>query len=106
MGTPDETSAEQVRARAFQVLERAKADPEYLQRLKDDPETALQAEGFSTSQAGQLIGELGLAEVQGYLGDYAAEMCQYTCDYSCSGGTCMVTYCANMPATGGPMETR
>jgi len=104
MGTPDEKSAEQIRARAFQVLDRAKADPEYLQRLKDDPETALQAEGFSTSEAGQLIGELGLAEVQGYLS--GAEICQFTCDYSCNGGTCMVTFCANTPFTGGAMETR
>lgn len=106
MGRPDETSAEQMRARAFKVLEQAKADPAYLQRLKDDPETALQAEGFSTPEAGQLIGELGLAEVEGYLDGGIAGICQYTCDYSCNTGTCWVTNCANTPYTGGQMETR
>jgi len=105
MGTPDEKQIEQIRARAARVLEQAKADPAYLQRLKDDPETTLQGEGFSTSETGQLIGELGLGEVQGYL--YVGnEICSYTCNYSCDGGTCMVTMCANIPATGGSMETR
>jgi hypothetical protein len=96
MATPDEKQVEQIRARALEVLEQAKGDPAYLQRLKDDPETTLTEAGFSSSEAGRLIGELGLGEVAGYM----AEQYMYPdCEFTCNTGTCVVTWCNFVPVT-------
>jgi hypothetical protein len=83
---------------AYRILERAKSDPNYLEQLKGDPEATLTQEGLSGPVVSQLIGEFGLVEVEGY--------CDFTCEYSCNYGTCQITACAYVPATGGPMETR
>jgi len=99
MGTPDEKQIEEIRARAARVLEQAKADPEYLQRLKDDPETALTEAGFSASETGQLIGELGLGEVAGYMA--AEQFINPDCMGTCNTGTCVVTWCNYVPVTNG-----
>jgi hypothetical protein len=96
MGTPDEKQVEELRARATRVLEQAKADPAYLQRLKDDPESALTEAGFSSAEAGQLIGELGLGEVAGYMADQQLDP---YCEFTCNTGTCMVTWCNYVPVT-------
>jgi hypothetical protein len=96
MGTPDEKQVEQIRARALQVLEQAKGDPAYLQRLKDDPESALTEAGFSSSETGQLINELGLGEVAGYVADMQIDP---GCEFTCNTGTCMVTWCNYVPVT-------
>lgn len=86
---------------ALNILEHARTDPTYLNNLKNDPETTLSAEGLTSEERRQLIGEFNLDEVQGYLNG-----CQFTCDFSCDTITCQITSCANIPHTGGPMETR
>lgn len=94
MSTSGDNTPEKMRARAFQLLEHAKSDPAYLQRLQDDPEAVLETEGFSSSEAGQLIGELGLAEVAGYLAAPTQD-----CQFTCNTGTCWVTQCTYIPVT-------
>jgi hypothetical protein len=99
MGTPDEKQVEEIRARALHVLEQAKADPAYLQRLKEDPETALTEAGFSSSETGQLIGELGLGEVAGYVAGAGVDYINPNCEFTCNTGTCVVTWCNFIPVT-------
>jgi hypothetical protein len=98
-----EREAGELRKIALGILEHAKNDPEYLDRLKNDPEATLAAEGLTSPETRQLIGEFNLAEVQGY--DQGV-VCEWTCNYSCNTGTCQVTLCAYVPVTGGVNETR
>lgn len=92
-------SAGELRQLALNILEQAKADPGYLDALKSDPEETLAAQGLTTGETRQLIGEFNLNEVEGYNG------CQFTCEYSCNYGTCQITWCAHIPETGGAVET-
>ena len=96
-----EREAGELRKIALGILEHAKNDPEYLDRLKHDPEVTLAAEGLTSPETRQLIGEFNLAEVEGH--NFG---CEYTCNVSCNTGTCQVTWCAYVPVTGGSQETR
>ena len=77
------TEIEQIRAQVTQVLERAGADPAYLERLQADPEATLIDAGVPADATADLIAELGDDDVAGYM------RCDiYTCFFSISACGC------------------
>ena len=82
-----QSSANDVRAAAQSVLDRAKVEPDFLAALTANPVDALQSAGFALEDAREFSQELGVSEVAGYM------RCTYTCDrYSC-----WATWCGNVP---------
>ena len=74
---------DQIRAQVTQVLERAGADPEYLERLQTEPEATLIEAGVPADATADLIAELGDDDVAGYM-----RCDRYTCFFSISACGC------------------
>jgi hypothetical protein len=80
----EDLSLEEVRGRADVVLDRARSDADFRQRLRSDPRRTL-------SDAG--IPEGALADLGMELHVIPFDRCNYTCDrYSC-----IVTWCGYIP---------
>jgi hypothetical protein len=77
------TEIDLIRAQVQQVLERASADPDYLERLQTEPETTLVEAGVPAEATADLIAELGEDDVAGYI-----RCDRYTCFFSISACGC------------------
>jgi len=83
-----EIDVEAVRSTARGIVDRAKAEPEFLQQLKDDPERVLVESGLHQRAIADFMSEQGLEpEVRGYWGDHD--------DHGCNDFTCWLTRCAS-----------
>ncbi len=71
MGTQEET--ERIRETARAIIERAKTDPAYLDKLRDRPEETIRAAGVPEWAVAQLAQEITPAEVQGYAAEEASQ---------------------------------
>lgn len=82
---PQELDLDEVRAHAQSLVERIKMDDALRERLIDDPEATLKAEGFDERVIGDLSRELaGGPEVEGHLGGRCIPL-------SCLIPSCIVT---------------
>lgn len=79
-------NADQVRAAAQSVLDRAKAEPDFLAALTANPVDTLQSTGLDLDDAREFSQEIG-SEVAGYM------RCTFTCDRI----TCWITKCGYVP---------
>ena len=73
----EELNMDDVRAHAQAIVERAKSDLEFRERLQSDPEGTLKEAGFDDGAIGDLTAEF--AEVEGHA------RCTYTCLISICG---------------------
>jgi len=81
-----EIDVEAVRSTARSIVDRAKADPDFLQQLKDDPEGVLLEAGLHERALADFMAEQGLEpQVQGYRG--------FDDDHGCNDFTCWITWC-------------
>lgn len=78
--TTDEV--QQQREKAEAIVQRAESDDDFRQKLVDDPEGTLRAEGLSDKAIPDFIREQELADVSGYLMD---------CGFSCNISSCTNT---------------
>jgi hypothetical protein len=78
--TTDEV--QQQREKAEAIVQRAGSDDEFRQRLVDDPDGTLRAEGLSDKAIPDFIREQELADVSGYRLD---------CGFSCNISSCTNT---------------
>ncbi len=77
-------SLNRIRTQIQEIAERVKSEPEYMQRIKDDPLSTLSAAGLPKEMIQQLIdGKAEEAEVSGY---------RYVDDV-CNDGTCWSSNC-------------
>jgi hypothetical protein len=73
---------EEIRRKSDSILSRAQSDESFRQKLKDDPEGILRAEGLPDEAIGDFIREAELGEVAGYL---RVADCGVTCTISSCG---------------------
>jgi hypothetical protein len=73
---------DEVRKKSEAIVGRAQSDKSFAQKLKDDPEGILRAEGLPDEAIGDFIREAELGEVAGYAMD---------CTFTCTITTCGVT---------------
>jgi len=85
-----QSSFNEIRVAAQSVLDRAKAEPDFLATLTANPVETLQSAGFALEDAREFSQELGTAEVEGYA------RCVMTCDR----WTCIISLCNYVPITG------
>ena len=84
-----------LRRKALEIEFRAKADPEYLQQLKDDPVATLRAAGFEDELAREFGAELSDTSptqerrISQWSGDAQMRPPEHICD----GITCWITSC-------------
>src|SRR5437868_3259320 len=98
--TQQELSADQLRAKARDVITALKTSPELVERFQQDPIAAVTSLGFPEYAAEEFVQEVGRslhAEVQAYIGCQSTTICHFTCY-----GTAMPT--AIDPIDGGEGE--
>lgn len=78
--TTDEVQAQREKAEA--IVQRAESDDDFRQKLVDDPEGTLRAEGLSDKTIPDFIREQEIGDVSGYLLD---------CGWSCNISSCTNT---------------
>jgi len=80
-----EIDVEAVRSTARSIVDRAKADPDFLQQLKDNPEGVLVESGLHERAIADFMSEQGLEpQVRGY---------DPRGDHGCNDLTCWITWC-------------
>ncbi|MGA7731971.1 MAG: hypothetical protein WCD37_11965 [Chloroflexia bacterium] len=80
-------SVDEIRAVAAQIVERANRDPQFMEQLRNDPETVLLDAGLHESAVGDFMRSAGLMpEVQGYILEDLDVPCQYSCLPNTHGG--------------------
>lgn len=80
----DQTTLDELRDKAQAIAERVKADPAFVQRIKDDPMGTLSGAGIPEGVINQLVqGKTEEVEVAGY---------RYVDDV-CNDGTCWSSNC-------------
>jgi hypothetical protein len=82
-----EDQVQEIRKKSQAIVSRAESDESFRQKLVDDPEATLRAEGLDGEGITDFVRETGLADVAGYrmpglLGD-----CGYTCNISNCGNS-------------------
>ena len=89
-----EIDVEAVRSTARSIVDRAKADPDFLQQLKDDPERVLVEAGLHERALADFMSEQGLEpEVRGYRGDHEGGCNDLTCWITLCPASCAVSIC-------------
>jgi hypothetical protein len=80
MVKPNKPGVDEIRAVAAQIVERANRDPQFMEQLRNDPETVLLDAGLHESAVGDFMREASLTpEVEGYILEDLDIPCQYSC---------------------------
>ena len=84
------TSVREIRAQLDAILERARSDESFGERLNSEPEATLRSEGLHSRAVHEVSREIKeFAAGKGSLKDFEAALPQRPCDYT----TCWISWC-------------